>query len=250
MVQCLLDGIPLNPHLQARLERAYSKQELICVLLEYIHNVPKVPISYVCNTVESTFPKSIAFEYKGAVIGLISAEIFQKDTGEQSNEMQERTMAVILSLGLRAGISDAFKEIVKVNIYYLQASAALANGAVLNPSKEYHEFSSYALNEMMINLSGQLPLEMYYSEGLRRLVEHDAVAKVSYLETLRIYLEENMGVQKAAQRLYIHRSTFLERFARIEKILDTNLKDPNERLRLQILLKAIQARDEILGGVK
>ena len=65
------------------------------------------------------------------------------------------------------------------------------------------------------------------------------------LETLQIYLNNNMNVAKTAEDLMIHRSTLLERLKRIEKLLDSDLKDPDERLCLSIILKInqIQKKD-------
>ncbi len=44
----------------------------------------------------------------------------------------------------------------------------------------------------------------------------------------------------ASRRLYLHRSTLVERMERIEKELAVDLKDPDQRLQLQILLKALE----------
>jgi DNA-binding PucR family transcriptional regulator len=81
---------------------------------------------------------------------------------------------------------------------------------------------------------------MYFSEGLRCLAAHDAESDVSYLDTLRVYLNNNMSISKTAAALYIHRSTLLERITRIKRDLRIDLQNPDERLRIQILLKAMQ----------
>ena len=90
-----------------------------------------------------------------------------------------------------------------------------------------------------------MPTELFFSEGMRRLAAHDAEAPVSYIDTLRTYLDQNMSMTRTSAALYIHRSTLLERIGRIKRKLDTDLKDPDERLRIQILLKALQIQQQI-----
>ena len=86
---------------------------------------------------------------------------------------------------------------------------------------------------------------MYYTEGMRRLKQHDEKSPVSYIETLRVYLDNNMSVTKATAKLFINRSTLIERLSRIKRELNCDLEDPDERLRIQILLKAEQLQQEI-----
>ena len=81
-------------------------------------------------------------------------------------------------------------------------------------------------------------MEMYYTEGLRKLKQHDETSPVSYVETLRTYLDANMSITRTTKKLYVNRSTLMERLTRIKRELNCDLSDPEERLRIQILLKA------------
>ena len=88
-------------------------------------------------------------------------------------------------------------------------------------------------------------MEAYYPEGFQALLTHDAASDVSYLETLKVYLEENSSLSAASRRLYLHRSTLVERMERIEKELAVDLKNPDQRLHLQILLKALELEQKM-----
>ena len=109
----------------------------------------------------------------------------------------------------------------------------------------FYSFRDYALRELLVNAIGNLPMEMYYPQGLRNLMRHDLSSPVSYVETLRVYLECNMSVTKTAANLYLNRSTLIERLARIKRELNCDLEDPEQRLLLQILLKTQQIHGEI-----
>ena len=76
-------------------------------------------------------------------------------------------------------------------------------------------------------------------------MRHDQDSQVSYIETLRIFLECNMSVTKTTAKLFLNRSTLIERLARIKRELNCDLEDPEQRLLLQILLKTRQIHGDI-----
>ena len=89
-------------------------------------------------------------------------------------------------------------------------------------------------------LDGKQPYT-YYPEGLKKLKEHDDDSKVSYINTLRMFLNNNLSVTKTASDLYLHRSTLMERLTHITNALDGDLKDPDYVLLLKILLRCEQS---------
>ena len=142
-------------------------------------------------------------------------------------------------MDLKLGISQEFTDPFSARSYYLQALAALDNGIRIRPDEILYHFRDYVLYELISNAQADLPLDMYCPDGLRHLIEHDKTSSISYVDTLRTYLNNHMAVTQTARDLYIHRSTLLERLERIQDILKEDLKDPDIRLQLQILLKAL-----------
>jgi DNA-binding PucR family transcriptional regulator len=96
---------------------------------------------------------------------------------------------------------------------------------------------------MVINSLCGLPPEAYYPAGFASLLEHDKDGGISYLQTLTAFLEENMSYTATAKRLYIHRSTLIDRISRIERELGIDLRDSDRRLQLEILLKAMSIEE-------
>ena len=115
---------------------------------------------------------------------------------------------------------------------------------VIPPNDDF-DLQILYLTELIENALGKLPLRACFPSGLKRLVEHDAGSAVSYLETLKIYLEQNMSVTRTASRLFLNRSTLLERMNRIKNLLDSDRQDAEERLLLQILLKAMEVQKKL-----
>ena len=92
---------------------------------------------------------------------------------------------------------------------------------------------------------GSLPAEAYFSERLQNLIKHDKTGPISYLDTLRVFLRASMSYSQAAEELFVHRSTVVDRISRIERELDISLKDPDTRLQLEIILKAMEIEDMV-----
>lgn len=217
----------------------------ICTKTQFSRRLAQLPIGYMCSVVEKTFPNSVAFEQEGAIVCFIDTSSLLEKGKTYLQVFREYVSPMFTSLNFDTGISDPFRDIYSAQLYYLQACSALENGRLFAPEKHFYLFQDYALTEMIINALGRFPLEMYYSDGFRNLLEHDAASNVSYIETLRTYLDKNMSITKTTSCLYINRSTLLERIARIKRELGVDLQDADERLRLQILLKALQIQEEM-----
>ena len=151
---------------------------------------------------------------------------------------------------MRAGLSDRIGDLMQARLYYLQANSALENGSLLGLADRLHQFQDFALQDMVVSALGDIPLELWCPEGLRRLMEHDRTSSTSYIQTLRVYLACNMGATQAAAKLYVHRSTLLERLTRIKRELGLDLDDPDTRLRLELLLKAMEVRETLMGTAR
>ena len=227
------------------LEGRQSGLTYICTKTQFSRRLAQLPIGYMCSVVEKTFPDSVAFEQEGAIVCFIEASSLTEKGKTYLQVFREYMTPMFASLNFDIGISDPFQDIYSAQLYYLQACSALENGRLFAPEEHFYLFQDYALTEMIVNALGRFPLEMYYSDGFRSLLAHDDASSVSYIETLRTYLDKNMSITKTTASLYINRSTLLERIARIKRDLGVDLQDADQRLRLQILLKALRIQEEM-----
>ena len=243
-LQNLLEELPLTQPQRILLASANGRSDYRCIYMRYNWQRNHLPMAYLCDIFEDTFPGSCAFVYDNSIVAFV-------DTGTLSSRNQEDYLPVLNSkisdyiskMGLCAGISGEFSNLFNLRVYYLQAQSATENGMLLGSDEGFFYFESYALIEMIINSLGGLPLETYFPAGFRRLLEHDSESGISYIETLKVFLEENLSYTAAARKLYVHRSTLIDRIARIERELETDLRDPDKRLQYEILLKAIDLEE-------
>jgi hypothetical protein len=233
-----VSGLPPTPEQQLAIERSTMNHEYVCVKMVVGSRYGKLPIGYLANEMENALGKSSAIVFDDSVVGFVQL-------GDTSQALTERLRGLIDSLDVNVGTSDAFSNLYEASQYYRQAAAALEIGLLIDPQLSLFAFQDYALFKLIVNSVGELPLEMYLTAGLRRLLEHDAKSQISYVETLRTYLNSNMSVSRTAAKLFLHRSTMLERIERIKRELGTDMTEADERLRIQVLLKAMQVHEQI-----
>lgn len=239
VMRTLVEEMPLSYTQRWVLNAANRKHTYVCILMEYQTSHSPLPVSYICDSFEELFGDSFAFPQDQMMVGFADIEPLREKKREYQVGLNRKLKDFIARMRLNAGISNEFNDLFDIRIHYLQARSALENGKMMSPTGNFFYFASYALTEMIINSLGGLPSEAYYPSGLKNVLEHDRTSGVSYLETLKVFLEENMSYTSAAQKLFIHRSTLIDRIARIERELNVDLQDSDQRLQLEILLKAI-----------
>ena len=244
ILMTLIDEMPLSRQQRMLLTSMEGRSTgcLVCMRQARAHN--QLPLTYICGIFEDRFEGASAFVHEDSIVAVIPVASLMPAAGGDYRITLNRMLSDFLGrMGLQAGISNGFSSLLNVRINYLQAQSALENGTLISPSGSLFYFESFALAEMIINSLGGLPLETYYPAGFRQLLEHDKESEISWLETVRVFLEENLSYTAASRKLYIHRSTLIDRITRIEKELGIDLKDPDRRLQLEILLKAIELEE-------
>lgn len=234
----IMNEMPMSKNQKLLLRSSNNKQSYICISMHCLKRFLALPVGYLCSVLENLFPESIFFEQNNTILGMILLDGFEKEN-QLTDELKAKIIPMMEEMQLCVGVSNSFSDLYMLRTYYFQAEAAIENGELYKPDQKLHFFSEFALTEMVANSLGGFPLEAYFPNGFRKLQTHDQVGAISYLETLAVFLEENMSYAKAARRLFVHRSTLIERISRIESELEIDFNDPDQRLQLQIILKAL-----------
>lgn len=74
------------------------------------------------------------------------------------------------------------------------------------------------------------------NQALQILLNHDRVNGTNYVHTIRTYLAENCNVSHAAQRLFIHRHTLMNRIQAITDMCGLNFNDYYTRIYMSMAL--------------
>jgi len=184
-----------------------------------------------------------AFFFQGYIVALLNVSYNDKKHCNYMDILEN----ILKSTNAVAGVSDSFNDIFYMRSYYREAVASLDLSDVADTDKtnKFIYFSDVKFSYLLKNCYGSLSPEMLFTDGFNQLIEHDASSNISYMETLRVYLEENMNALSTAKRLFITRNTFIKRLERIENILKDDLNDSKVRLHLALCLQLYQSRSKI-----
>ncbi|MNH36488.1 Purine catabolism regulatory protein [compost metagenome] len=81
---------------------------------------------------------------------------------------------------------------------------------------------------------------------LGKIYEHDKAHDTSYINTLEGYFNNNQNLGKTAKAMFIHRNTLIYRIEKIKEILNTDLKNAEEILQIQLALKVFRLLNNLL----
>ena len=230
-LRSVIAGQPVDFELRRALSQENGKMDWVCIRLQPKAGATPLPGAYLSAALEERHPGAMAFEYERAVVAFLPAEQAERETTTQLLPLLDR-------LGLVCGVSGVVSNLYEANQAWFQASGALQNGLLRDGNGAVFYFQDYLLPQLLSGALAGRPSWVYYPDGLKKLRAHDEVSQVSYLDTLRVYLDNNLSVAKTAAALYLHRSTLLDRLAHITQMLGCNLKDPDFCLTLGIILRA------------
>lgn len=138
---------------------------------------------------------------------------------------------------MQAGVSNARAGLSGLATLYQQACTVLSLGIRKNPDIWLFEFRNYLLDYIFEKFSCEFSAEQVIHPGIYRLMDYDKKNGMDYVKTLQYYIENHFNASDASQGLYIHRSTFLRRIARIEEIAGIHLDNPDDLLHIMISLR-------------
>lgn len=236
----ILNGVPVDLSRRQHLYTGGMEGWYFCAkIVPSNRTASKVTSSYILRHIQTTFPGCCAFEMDAHLVAVIDLAKLGLDEKTMLHNME----IFLKEMDLKAGISCPFQDLLTSQPRFRQATLALELGSTIDPGKRCHCFADYKLTYMSLSSLGEFSAESMMTPGLQRLTLHDINSNTNYVETLRVYLNNNMNSSKTSQELYIHRSTFQERIQRIESILEADLSDAKQRLYLMMMLQIMEGQN-------
>lgn len=193
--------------------------------------------SYVCTLLEERWRHSFAVVSGDYIYWVINCT--KHALREAEEDFQRMIVSTVSSYICQAGISYFFSGVQHLPAYICQAQTALHLGQKEAPHQWYHLFAHYALEDMVGHLTRKFCTEYVAHRGLLRLASYDRSHQTSYIKTLRVYLANDKNVSRAAQELFLHRTSLNRQLERIRQIMGCELSGTYEDdlyLRLSLLL--------------
>lgn len=176
---------------------------------------------------------------KGRKLYLLLFETVSKSEGRDSLQRALKEMehtcrqALGEALLLHFGVSNSSINYGKAGQAFREAEQVLAFSAEFR-SPFFSELGVYRL----LSEASNDTLESFISDYLGPLLSYDEKHDSQLLSTLRIFLNHCLSKQEAANKLYIRRQTLYHRLGKIEDLLGQTYLKPENRLSLEIALRA------------
>lgn len=193
--------------------------------------------AFTCEHLERIFPGCFCISLEESIIILISNTYYQRKTGKNFSKELEKELQ---NHHYIAGISRIFHSLTIFEMLFaarrqaLYALEQMDQSETTPASQTTCFFDDYALSYLLQHGASDTNFQQNCHPALIALKEHDEQNATEYLKTLRTYMDANMNAVAAANRLYIHRSSFINRMERIHKLVQLDLNDPNERLYINL----------------
>lgn len=121
---------------------------------------------------------------------------------------------------------------------YLEAKEALEIGVALELEGRVFRFDDLLLYHFLRTNSDLV--DRFVSQMLGPLIEYDERRKGELVKTLECYFAADGSVKMAGEMLFAHPHTVTYRLKQIEKLTGWSLRDPEDKLRLQLALRALR----------
>ncbi len=232
--QMAVRGLPLGAKEKECLRLQEGERWTVLVLRPQAED--SMPLEPMCATLNATMNQSmICTVAHDEIVGIL-----RSTPPVATNREYDAFSEYSVSMGYLVGYSKAFSDIEELLPHIQFAEYALEFGSKKEGGARLF-FDDYVADYILTRFDGGFPVEYLFDDEFRRLLEHDRRSPVSYVETLRLYLDNATNVQKSARQLFIHRSSLINRLEIIRNRIGVDLDSPQRRFQLQLFLRLLES---------
>ena len=174
---------------------------------------------YLCPEIEVHWNGCCCLEFNEKILIFINLTIFNLS----KNDFHHELVYFLKESLLIAGISRNFHDPIDLSAALKQSEIALEFGLKKNPTSWYFRFNDYALDYLLLRGISDFTPEQICSEKLLMLKEHDNKKNTSFYYTLLTYFQTDYNAAATAKKLFIQRSSFLNRMNRIIELTQLDM---------------------------
>ena len=137
------------------------------------------------------------------------------------------------------GVSQIIRSIDDFKSGYRNALHTLKTLISLNPHQRFLFFADLEVKQLLINNPPET-LNTFLNNTLGPLLAYDKRSKDEFIQTLSIYIRSNGNWTYTKDFLHIHGNTLNYRLTRIMNLLNMDLNDYQQRLKLQIAFEILE----------
>lgn len=192
---------------------------------------------YLSAEIENQWQGCVCLNFRERLLMLINLDQFK--SVNDKNFYRQLPYFLRDSL-LVAGLSRVFVDMADLRAAYQQTEIALDFGTRDQPMFWSYRFDDYAFAYLLKNSTGIFETHQICNEKLLALRQYDAERHTEYYQTLMTFFNCRLNAAAAAKKLYIHRSSFLNRLERIEELFKINFASNDELLYLGLSMLILE----------
>lgn len=164
----------------------------------------------------------------------------KESSKEFANQLYENIRVNLSNADISIGIGKLYDSILKLSFSFAEAQEVIKMGKNLSRDTNVLHFEDFLIYHLLESGTSPHDLERFYENTVANLVRHDIENKTNLVETLEQYFAYHGNISEASKELYIHRNTFIYRLDKIKSILNSDFKDAEQTLEIQLGLKIMQ----------
>lgn len=187
----------------------------------------------------------IVTEQQGQIVIIIGDTNEGKTTKQQwkslGKSLQAYMQEIITDATFSVGIGKFYTTIADLCRSYQEAKHALDLGRFIQEKAHITHFEELGIIRLLSHMSLE-QLDDYYKEYLAVLIEYDEKNDTNFIETLHVYFQQNGDLNLTAEKLFQHANTLRYRLKKMEELLETDLKQLENRINLSVACKIFKMR--------
>ncbi len=192
----------------------------------------EITLPYLARELENQWPHSCAVVEGSSILLIINRSLSGTDV--DSHDFRQQVASFVREHVCSAGQSSRFHGLSRIPSAIREAEVALQIGQIKNPQFWLFLFDDYRLEYMLGKISEELPFSSLCHPAISQLLAYDREHGTELNETLQAYLQSHMNMTAAAERIYVHRTTFCRRMNHIRSLTGLDLDDPDTVLELML----------------
>lgn len=171
------------------------------------------------------------------LIGQNEKRLPTSEAKQFANHIYEALCKQIVNTSFFIGIGRQYDSIISLHKSYAEANEAIRLMQRFGHNEGMAHFEDHSIYHFLDSNIKDMELEAFFTQSLGKVYEHDQLHGTSYIVTLEQYFFNHLNISETAKALFIHRNTLIYRIEKIKEILNTDLKNSEELLKIHLALK-------------
>ncbi|MDR3593929.1 PucR family transcriptional regulator ligand-binding domain-containing protein [Clostridium sp.] len=152
-------------------------------------------------------------------------------------EIQEIIEKRLSGISVNVGIGNGYEDLNLMKESFNEAKMVIESLKCEGGNQVIKKYTDIGIYSLIFSVDNKKILENYCKQVIGPIIEKNKKSKeVSSIQILDMYLNENCNLTLAAEKLYLHRNTLTYRIKKIEQLLNCNLHNFEDCLRIKMAL--------------